>query len=463
MEQAVQPRTTSNGLAKPIVMGIATLIIFAAMAFWGGLPSPENVPTFAAGVTVLLLFGSVVVGLGWHLLVRPMPNIRKYPSVLTAQQRLVAGLVLVVLNMMQGIGGAWDEGWHTQYGIPFGEDFFWRPHILIYISITAAIVFACAGWLLMVFRGKGTWVERFRADPSIGLMVLTGLFLVYALPADPLWHSVYGVDISAFSIPHVLLTILFCLNFIAGASLIVTSYPVRTWASILKFSMQDLIPLTMFSLMLSGMIPLLGADWYGIDQADVQARTMAAFQRPEWLPMAFIVFLGAWVGTLSVYTTRRYGAATFVGVLSVLIRIITIRAVNHPVENLSFWVLAVPPMIAVDVFAAFAARRAMPWWGAGIAAFVGSFVTLLAFNTQLLFPQIAPGNLPIMLLASVVSAFIGAWLGSSIGDFMAKNKQVSGEESAAVTNSLRWVPLGAFVVVIAFLAWFIGTATPPVV
>jgi len=41
----------------------------------------------------------------------------------------------------------------------------------------------------------------------VGGLALMGFLLVYALPADPIWHSIYGDDLSAFSIPHVVLAL----------------------------------------------------------------------------------------------------------------------------------------------------------------------------------------------------------------------------------------------------------------
>ena len=46
----------------------------------------------------------------------------------------------------------------------------------------------------------------------VGLLILNAAFLLYALPADPVWHLIFGEDITAWSVPHLILLISFVLT-----------------------------------------------------------------------------------------------------------------------------------------------------------------------------------------------------------------------------------------------------------
>jgi hypothetical protein len=113
------------------------------------------------------------------------------------------GLLLAEINMF--VAGIWDETWHIQFGIPFGDDFFWRPHLLLYIAFGLLILMGIAVWFFIFFRMRGSLRQRFRAVPLLGLCMIIAQFLLIVLPLDPFWHVLYGRDISVWSIPHILL------------------------------------------------------------------------------------------------------------------------------------------------------------------------------------------------------------------------------------------------------------------
>jgi hypothetical protein len=94
--------------------------------------------------------------MAWHLLFRPLPTgqtVREQP--IQASYRQALALLLGVGGYGITVGGFWDEIWHRQYGIPFGEDFFWRPHLLMYFGIGVTIVLAFAG-LYIITPGART-------------------------------------------------------------------------------------------------------------------------------------------------------------------------------------------------------------------------------------------------------------------------------------------------------------------
>ena len=112
--------------------------------------------------------------------------------------------------------------WHRSFGLPFGEDLLWRPHLLLYFGFLSVSALAGVA-LLILLRGSSdlqsrpSLQQRFRAQPVLGLLTLVGGFLIFAIPADPVWHTLYGEDITAWSLPHLILTISFAMiMFLAG-------------------------------------------------------------------------------------------------------------------------------------------------------------------------------------------------------------------------------------------------------
>ncbi len=130
---------------------------------------------------------------------------------------MAALLALGSLALM--VGGFWDEVWHRKYGLPFGEDLLWRPHLLIYFGLLLPPALAAVSLVQIITRGEGRLPQRLRADPGMSLLVFLGVFLLLNVPADPIWHLIYGEDISAWSLPHLVLMLSAGLLALLGAAL----------------------------------------------------------------------------------------------------------------------------------------------------------------------------------------------------------------------------------------------------
>ena len=168
----------------------AGAIIFAAFSLWGGIPAETNAGIFWAQIGVFFLVICAFVLALWHLLIRPLaPNLRQ-PKVenLSLRWRQTLALVLAAGGMGIYVGGFWDELWHRSFGIPFGEDLFWRPHLLMYFGFATAIVSGFWALAYLNRRLRGNFQQRFRSNAVVGLLILNAAFMLYALPADPLWH-----------------------------------------------------------------------------------------------------------------------------------------------------------------------------------------------------------------------------------------------------------------------------------
>ena len=119
---------------------------------------------------------------------------------------IVAGSAVFLL------GGYWDVSWH----IIIGRDTFWSPpHLVLYAGIIA-ILAACGSAVAQAVaaaRGRGPALPGplvalpfgLRLPPGI-LVTLVGAGMSLAsAPIDDTWHRLYGLDVTVWSPPHIML------------------------------------------------------------------------------------------------------------------------------------------------------------------------------------------------------------------------------------------------------------------
>ncbi len=450
-----------------VLLALAAAFCFSALAYWGGMPPDNQVPLFLLGIVVMVAVGAGISFLAWHFLLRPMPGLIVLKGgLLKPIERYVLGVMLVLAIIMESVGGAWDEAWHTKYGMPFGKDFFWRPHLLIYAGLLIILAASFLGWILLNVRGKGTMIQRFRSDPLVGIMALVALVMVYALPADPIWHGIYGDDLSAFSIPHVVLALLITISLLVGVALIVPALSIHAWRGIQRLQGGDLLLLVGFAALEASLVQVMTSDWFNVSAQDVASGNSRLFQRPDWLPYLFIAIIGTLLGTLVVTALRFYGAATLTGLLGFVLRSVLVTFVGHPNPSASMWLLCLPPMIGIDVIAFILVRRGhkLLWWQLGLAGAIGTTVgSLPLFNRFLIYPQLSLANLIPTLIAVFLGALAAAWVGNGIGSYMANQPVVAETTEVSASPSLirRWFAPGALVLFAVFVVFFVMTAAPP--
>jgi hypothetical protein len=445
---------------KYTLVGAIFLAFFVALAFWGGAPPTASIPAFAAGVVILALVLLAFALAAWHLMIRPLPARHRRPELRTMRasyRRLLATLAgLAGINLV--VGGFWDEVWHRQYGIPFGQDLFWRPHLLIYSSI--AIIMGLAFWALMdMFRhGQGSLQQRFRANPIVGLLVIVGAFLAFALPADPIWHILYGEDISALSIPHVVLTLSFSLVMVLAVAIQQSTVPARRWRFIGRPSLRDALAMVLLAFVLLIGLQALTSDWDGGSLRALQ-------ERPQWLLPAIIVAMATLIGTTANHALRTVGVASLTGLLAITIRLSLIAMFGNPEVGTGAWYAALPPLLALDAWYGLRLKgrgRAPAALSSGVAAMAGmALVSFALVNRFYAYPTISPANLLPILLTGMAAAIGASWVGQTLGDFLGlENKDL--EPAGAGRRALRLIPPAAFAGVIGFIVLFILTAAPPV-
>lgn len=468
---SVSSQKAAVELPRPIVFSLLVVVILIALSALGGLPGGDQSSAFVVGLVVMIGVSLVFALAAWHLLFRPLPAGVKATTqaFLSSVQRQVIAAALLVVVILISVGGVWDEIWHSKFGIPFGEDFFWRPHLMMYAGFGVSILLAFYGWFRILRDGKGSLQQRFRSDRLFGMLVLIGTFMVYALPADPIWHAIYGEDLTAYSIPHVMIVMVFILLMVGAAAMQTALIERDGWRPLWRLDAFDVIPLVSYAMMLMMVMILLGAEWElaslvpSLEEFGLSSLTA----RPDWLLPAFMVFTAVFSGTLAITTIRVVGAATLVGLLTIVIRMSLINGLDHMLDTASPWVTMMPVLIALDVVYVWRVRRdraGASWWLAAIGAALAALVALIPLLNELyVYPQIELAEVPAAVLPVLITALMASWMAQVIGFGMAGSEKYPVAD--AIAFGRRTVPRIVLSVVsgsLVFLVGYIVTATPPV-
>jgi hypothetical protein len=72
------------------------------------------------------------------------------------------------------------------------------------------------------------------------------------LPADPVWHALYGIDLTAWSLPHVMVAFSFIMIAVLATTLYIISQTPTEWRTLRALRLGDWIPLSalVFSMMI---------------------------------------------------------------------------------------------------------------------------------------------------------------------------------------------------------------------
>ncbi len=482
------PSQKTGVFAAVIVVTIAVMVALTLMA---GLPPAENMGGFTVGVVVMLTITAALGGAGWFLLIKPLAAGVKIgtPIEIGATGRSIIALLLSLSALATGIATLWDEIWHTRYGIPFGEDFFWRPHLLLYFSFLTMVVLGGWSWWMLMTRAKGTLQQKFRANPLLGFSFLSGAFTLYAILADPIWHSFYGEDISPWSLPHLFIVLLILVMGLQATAFHKTLMNAQVWQVGFKhFAWRNILILLV---LVGGMITFLllfTVQWYTSINADPAAIAVAAaggdvaairaaaagsergmgllYQvaaYPDWLFSTFLAFIAMLFGTLALHNTRQVGSATLVGLITVGVRYVMQSSFDNTSPGITPLYLIVPMLLALDgIYAVYLSRTGKPpaFWVSGLI--VATLLTLLSIPLiPALFPFMTStaGAIPLRFVFSLIAALGAVWLAQMISG-------LSGEASSAtqtpITAQTRRVTAWVYGVFGVFLVLFVVTATPPV-
>jgi len=436
--------------------------LFVAFAIWGGIPSDVSASAFWAQSAIFLLVICAFVLAFWHLLIRPLaPGLRQpRTDALASRARELLALILAFGGFASVVGGVWDEVWHRSYGIPFGEDLLWRPHLLIYFGFATAS--ACGFWALLYLNRhlRGNFQQRFRANTMAGLLILNAAFLLYALPADPVWHLIFGEDITPWSVPHLILLISFVLTQLLALELHVSTRKRHEWHDIFKLRLGDSLSLLILAAIQMLWLQLMLIDWdaaiVGVSHGPLEV------YRPEWLLAANLSACVIFLGVVATRATRCAGAATAAGLLALVIRLALIRLFDADMLQVAAWLAALPPLIAIDIWSYYssAIRKTEPGWRGTAIAVIAAMV-LNAPVIRSLYQL--PNTDDLAYAAAIIATAVGmSWFANQLADAMLRQR----EATAPATSERQSIkPILSFSILAAclgFIVVFIATAVPPV-
>jgi hypothetical protein len=446
----------------------ALIVIFAGLTVMAGFPAAEQIPAFVVGIIVLI---AVTVGIGliaWHLLLRPLPaNLPQVTAqpLLSARSRTIVALYLTLGTVSMALAGVWDEIWHVKYGIPFGEDFFWRPHLMLYFGLSTLIVVGGWSWWTLMTRGKGTMQQRFRANPLLGVSFIGGLFTFYAVGADPIWHKLYGADISPWSITHLLiLTLIFTMGILA-ISYHKTFIASREWAFKFNMTGRDLLIILVLAGALLDFMLIFTIQWYSAAVGSVrQLEQLATY--PDWLVAVFTTFLATLFGITALHATRQIGSATLVGLLTFGMRLGLDAGLSGVRDGtIPLWII-IPLLLSLDIWYAVSIRRTQKppaFWTSAIVTGLVFGVVCFPIATRIFpFMNLTVVSIPGMVIASGLTTLVGAWLGQIVGGISPYGQAESAPAQTVNNAPPRWVNAVLYGAFVAFVVFFVATASPPV-
>lgn len=441
---------------------IGIVIALLSLSIWGGVVemSPQLLLGFAISGGLIIAFGIVT----WWLLLSPVPALKTAPARLAPATRQLLALLVAGSAALLMIGLTWDEAWHRIYGVPIGEDFFWRPHILMYISFGLVTLFAFGG-LFVINRNPGTLRHKFRAEPLLGLLVLMSGFMLLSLPVDPLWHQIYGVDLTAWSLPHLVMFGSAGVLFIMGAAIQASVIPKTGWR--IGFGLREGIAAYMLSQGVLIMLILLVVEWDGT-RTEMMQMSPIFYARPQWLFPALIVGVTAFFGFLTQRMFQRVGLATFVGILTIVTRWIMIEMVGGAEVGMTIrpQVIGLIPLVILDLV--MFVRMKQPdtpltrWLTIGVPVIIGMALTLVVIAQWYVVPAITPDFLLQTVIFGIPLSLLLAAYGVQVGDSL---QRMGGSEGVRVAEARGILLRGAVgvAVMLVFMAYFLITATPPVV
>ncbi|MEM7111696.1 MAG: hypothetical protein AAF614_04640 [Chloroflexota bacterium] len=450
----------------------ATLVIYLGLTLVAGIPTGINTFFFWGGIVLLLGFLIAMLALGWHLLSRPLaPGLKAKSSttIFSDTFRISVALWAMLASTMGTIGGIWDAGWHIKYGIPFGEDFFWMPHRFIYFSLFTPILVALYTWVQFIKRGKGTLQQRLRADIPLSLIMLGGLSMAVILPLDPLWHLIYGEDLTGLSIPHTIFTVVNAVTRIGVFTLFLGYFPrPAAWRPLFKANHAELAILLISSLNIIVMVLTLVTDWEGANRLAIasDATFMGLITaRPDYSLILTMTLTAVFPTAWGAYATRLTGFSTMAWLLSFMAREGLYLLFGHQVLP-ETWLMLLPIVLGVDLVLWLNSRRNQPLslpLMAAIIAVVTTLTTVPLVGILYTVPTITPTNTPIMTLAAFLTAWVALWLGRTLGDYCYQCERNPAKEGILVVNHAYWQSvLGVVSACILFTVWFIVMTDPPV-
>ncbi len=458
--------STSPRWLLPVTLAI-TFVMLLFVAYWGGATRIDALFFLGIAVmsTILVAFGALT----WWLYLSPLPAAAVAPrATLKPVVRQAVALLAVISGLLFITGGVWDETWHKLYGVggPV-NDFFWPPHKMLYGSMALAAFFAGAG-LLLLLRGPGDLRAKFRSDPLVGMLALSSAYLVVSAPSDQLWHIIYGLDITGWSIPHISITIAAGLVMLSTAGLLLSQAPVHPWRGLGGLTFFEALAFLMLG---AAIIPISQAafvEWDNITLIGDPRRSPAFWARPEWLFPVVVISVAMFFALFALHVTRRIGAATITLLIALALRaaLLTLASIWNPngALNLNAFLLMLIPAVALDLWYWLRRDRiddTITLFGGNLlAALVYLAVGLPRIAATMLYPRVNTATLPGMIVGSILLALWFGWAGARFGGWMSV-LTARAESRPALNPRVLWLGAAVLLVLVIASVTYMLTAAPP--
>jgi hypothetical protein len=275
------------------------------------IATAEARPAEWAGWLGLSALITILGLIAWWLFASPVRGDLHRAAPRSPVLRLRYGMALVVLLsfVLLRIGASWDELWHRLYGVPFGEDLLWPPHVLMYASFILNVALVGIG-LSVGLQGRGSLRARFRREPLLSMLGLLASFGFAFIPVDIVWHQVIGPDLTAASPPHVVGALSGSAVALVGVALVLSTAKATPWRRLLDRPRSvDIVALAILALLALNWLQLLTTEW---DWANRIAES-----RPAWVYPVIVGVVGGAFSHLALHATRRVGAAAAVALKTV--------------------------------------------------------------------------------------------------------------------------------------------------
>lgn len=228
---------------------------------------------------------------------------------------MIGGCVLAM-----NVGAYWDASEHIVTGVvPGGKDFLWPPHLVLYGGFLLVLIVALMALVAVAgpnlragIRDPRVWVRR---NPLLGAVTLSAGYAIFSIPGDAIWHQLFGVDLTAWSPPHLILGFSIALVGVCSAALLA-----QTNKSARRDLWRDGLVVAILALVLSETFLVGVVEW------EVTGKFAAhnSQERAIWLYPVVSAGLSFLILDLARHLTRLKWAATLTAITFFVIRLAVI-------------------------------------------------------------------------------------------------------------------------------------------
>ncbi len=441
--------------AQRLGVPLGALLVLINVVRWGGTATPG--PIFVLGVAVLIALILGFAGFLYWLLAAPIANAQ--PSKPNALLRQLGTIAVLASATQMTFATTWDEAWHRRFGT--GNDFFWMPHIMIYSSFAICSVLASAGIIYLGLRGQGGLRTRARSEPLVALLAAASGFLLFSAPSDLLWHKIYGLDITAWSLPHITLMLGFSSVVLCGATLALSSVQTRVWQGLRGLVLNEWLMLWLCATALMFLLQFGTTEWDNVNPIRIlfHSDTDVFWQRPEWLYVATMLAVTGFIGAFAQNATKRVGAATMVGIFLILQRILALTLIGGYDLGMTFksHLIAILVLISVDLIAWWHKNGAWHWQTTFSSGALALTVVLIGVSQLLVYPRVNLETIAWHVICGMISWFGFTYVGALFGGSVALQDKLE-------VVQIKWLPrltIAAMTSVFTVLAVALFVAVPP--